>query len=443
MHGKADCQTAIFGNWSPASTALSIMLMVLLLILMFLFLTFTAQPAQGQTFQVIYNFTCGVDGGLPYAGVTIDQSGKLYGTTSYFGAPPGDGTVFKLESTSAGWFVSTLYDFQGGDDGALPYARVIFGPDSNLYGTTGTGGGGCPGYGGCGTVFRLNPPATACTGASCSWKETVLYRFTGGSDGNLPYSEVAFDQVGNLYGTTNSGGMGHNGTVYELTRSGSDWLESILHSFSGGGGEGASPAAGVTLDQNGNLYGTTTEGGAYGDGTVFQLVPSGSGWAENILYSFHGGRDGAVPFGGVILDGLGNVYGTTAGLGREGGMIGPGAGGSVFILSPSHGGWEFSVLHSFPQPPIGNGVDGPWADLFMDSTGKLYGTTFQDALGFGSVFKMRQSNSGWTYAELHDFGGPDGSAIRSNVVLDTNGNLYGTSYNGGAYGCGVVWEITP
>ena len=164
-------------------------------------------------FGLIHSFVGSNDGAVPYAGLTMDQAGNLYGTT--FGLGSGYGTVFRLKRTAGGWIFNPLYSFTGGSDGAGPEARLVFGPDGSLYGTTTFGGGGsCTGvFDGCGTIFRLRPSATPCKSVLCPWTETVLYRFSGGSDGLYPmYGALVFDKAGNMYGTTYAGGV-HAGTV--------------------------------------------------------------------------------------------------------------------------------------------------------------------------------------------------------------------------------------
>ena len=200
------------------------------------------QPAQAQTFTVLHSFTGGVDGAYPYTGLTIDRAGNLYGTAS--GGTFTDncankgvcGTVFKMTHKNSAWIFTPLYNFTGGSDGAYPQTRVIFGPDGSLYGTTVVGGGtGCSGiypYDGCGTVFNLKPPLGVCKAIRCDWKETVIYRFTGGSDEEYPSGDLVFN-AGNIYGTT-SGGPGIDppfGTVYKLTPSSGGWEESVLYSL--------------------------------------------------------------------------------------------------------------------------------------------------------------------------------------------------------------------
>lgn len=413
--------------------------------------------AQAQTYTVLHSFSGKGDGATPSAGLSIDRAGNLYGVTlaggsgSCTGGPAtGCGTAFKLTPKGSDWVLNSLYSFQGitENDGAAPWARLVFGPDgSTLYGTTVEGGeGSCtdPHYfPGCGTVFSLRPGVTACKSALCGWDETILHRFTGGTDGRYPdFADVVFNNAGNLYSTTGygglygscgSGGIAACGTVYELTPSGGDWNETVLYNFMGGS-DGGAPYGGVIFDQAGNLYGTTSGDGAGGDGTVFQLTPSGS---KNTLYTFQGGNDGYWPFAGLIMDLSRNLYGAT----YYGGM---GGGGTVFKLMPSGSGWEFSTIYSF------TGSAGPWANLIIDQAGNLYGTTYADGKhGKGSVFELTPLGSSWELKDLHDFtGDTDGGNPYGSLVFDNQGNLYGTASTGGTGsactgGCGVAFKITP
>jgi hypothetical protein len=404
-----------------------------------------------QTCTVLHSFTGGPDGGVPEAGLTMDRSGNLYGTTFVGGA--GYGVVFKLAHGNAGWVSTSIYTFRGSGsgDGAGPSARVVFGLDGALYGTTTAGGvGSCTdGQSGCGTVFRLTPPATVCRTALCPWDETILYRFTGGSDGGVPYASVVFDQAGNLYGTTSQGANG--GVVYELSRSGSGWVETVLYSFSGQSDGGIAPHAEVTFGPLGNIYGTTYGGGSYGYGTVYQLVHSASGWTGSTIYSIPD-MDG---FGdevlaGVIFDHAGNLYGGT------GGNVFAGC-GRLFEVSPSGSGWNGQVLYEFPCV-TGYGV-GPFASFLLTSDGNLLGTTTGDGnddcnagYGCGTVFEaVHGADGSWNNVNLYEFNAGSGGIFPlSNVTVDSAGNLYGTAsasgltQNGcGGDGCGVVWELTP
>jgi len=392
---------------------------IALLMILFAATVISVPAAQAQTFAVLHTFTGYGDGGEPIAGLTMDRAGNLYGTTSQGGAA-GNGTVFKLVHARSGWVLYTLHAFQGGQDGATPQARVLFGPDGTLYGTTSYGGAGS------GTVFNLRPPATSCRSAQCPWTETVLYRFTGGSDGGEPgFGELAFDPAGNIYGTTSYGGMGCHayggcGVVFELSPSGEGWTESVLYRFTGGS-DGFSPFSGVTFDKAGNLYGTTVLGGGGEGGVLYQLIPSASGWTETTLHSFGTSGDGYSPYGGLIIDQQGNLYGTTFG------------NGVVYELQSFGSNWTYNILYVL-------GGQGPYDAPTMDASGNLYGTTFGDgSSGLGNVFKLTPGAGGWTYTDLHGFRGSDGVEPVGGVVLDANGNIYGTTF----YAAGEVWEITP
>jgi uncharacterized repeat protein (TIGR03803 family) len=401
------------------------------------------QAAQAQTFSVIHDFTY-AQGGNSYGRLIMDRAGNLYGTASGDGSL-GYGMVFKMAHARSGWVLAPLYSFQGGGDGAYPVGSLTFGPDGSLYGTTSQGGGSyCSGYHGCGTVFKLSPPPTACKTALCPWVETVLYSFTGGSDGSFPTGAVIFDPSGNIYGTAYYGGQsrqgcdeGRCGVVFKLTPSGSGWTETAIHSFSGAP-DGANPSRELIFDGADNLYGTTYYGGydaglcPSGCGTVFQLTPSGAGWTENILYNFTGQNDGADPFCGLIFDRSGNLYGSTLFSQNFNDA------GAVFALTPSNGTWTFTLLHTLDTL-------GPQDTLAMDAAGNLYGAaTGRREYTPGLVFKLTASNGAWIYNTLHNFTfGSDGGNPFGSVVLDAAGDLYGTTWNGGAYGQGVVWEITP
>ena len=386
--------------------------------------------AEAQTYRVIYNFTGGQGGRQPEAGLTIDHAGRLYGTTLLGGNTGGScgangcGTVFRLEPQGSGWVFTPLYNFQGGTDGSSPYARVIFGPDGGLYGTTAGGG-----TNGLGTVFNLRPPATFCRSVPCPWTETIIHSF-GGADGTQPQAEVVFDQAGNMYGTTVLGGALGQGSVYELTRSGGAWTEHVLYSFMGGSSDGANPVSGVTFDQSGNLWGTTLVGGrTYG--TVYQLAPSGGGWQETFLHKFSYVVDGAYPQGGLVLD-SGDLYGTT----ERGALLHGYFGGTLFQIRHLIGGWILSTQCVFEGTDYNRDV-GSEASLAIGPDGNLYGTTIKYSNGLGSVF-------GSGCRSVHDFtGGAGGANPVSNVVFGSNGHLYGTTTAGGADGGGVVWEITP
>lgn len=382
--------------------------------------------AQAQTFNVIHNFTGGPDGGIPEAGVTI-RGDALYGTARVGGI--GYGTVYQITQAGSNWQTVPISQLSNG--GRTPIARVVFGPDGHPYGTTNWGGATFLGI-----VFDLIAPLSICKTANCFWKENVIYNFGGSPDGANPgFADLVWDSQGNIYGTTENGGPNNLGTVYELVRSGNSYSEKVIYSFSGA--DGANPQDGVILDSNGDLSGTTYSGGANGDGTVFKLnYVVGVGWKQTVIYNFQNGLDGALPSAGLIMDSSGNLYGATTTGCIEGG-------GAVFELMPSGNTYTFKVLYSLSgNPQYGC---GPWESLTIDSTGNLYGATYCGGFNnVGSVFKLTNTPNGWVFTSMHDFtGGADGGYPLSNVSLDTNGNLFGTATQGGSQDSGVVWMIKP
>ncbi len=400
--------------------------------LAFLMIEVTVIPAaQAQTYSVLHNFTGGSDGSRPQATLAIDRAGNLYGTAPQ-GGTSDYGTVFKLTRYGSNFIFNPLYNFHGQYDGGAPIGPVTIAADGTLYGTTIEGGyfgGAFCSNGGCGTVFRLTPPPTTPPSPFTPWHETALYAFQAASDGMAPYSpQLIFDQAGNLYGTTYQGGSDF-GVVFAMTPYGDIWAESVLYNGFAPGFPGQNPISGVVRDNAGNFYGTASIGGAGGDGVVYELSLTQYGWVETVLHSFDNGADGGLPYGGLVMDSVGNLYGATQ-AGSHGAV--------VYELSPSNGGWNFQVLYHFAS-----GV-GPNAALTLDAAGNLYGTTEDvGAHGAGMVFKLTNANGVWTLADLHDFSTGSGSYPYGGVTLDASGNLYGTTSDGGANGWGVVWKITP
>jgi uncharacterized repeat protein (TIGR03803 family) len=389
----------------------------------FLLIASTSQPAHAQTFSVIHNFT-GNDGVSPYAGPTLDAHGRLYGTT-YSGGTHGSGSVYKLTQQGSSWLLNPLYSFTGEADGAGPaFGSLAIGSNGTLFGVT--EGGGI-----FGVLFNLVPRPNPCISVLCSWTDNVIHVFGNGQDGSQPMGGPVFDSAGNLYGTANLGGAHGNGAVYEATHSGQRWNETILYSF-GSGTDAANPVAGVTMDALGNLYGTTPLGGANGDGAVYKLTHSGSGWTESVIYNFTGGNDGQNPVGGVIVDASGNLYGGTF-------LGGTNGGGTVYKLAPSGGGYALTTIYSF------SGFGGPYNKLAFDASGTLYGATESDgAYNAGTVFKLAPNGGSWTMTDLHDFtGGSDGGTPYGGVALDSLGDIFGTTSIGGSHNDGVVWQVTP
>jgi len=394
--------------------------------------TLLMTTAQSQTLTVLHSFTQQGDGGFPEAGLTMDAAGNLYGTTNG-GGIANMGTVFRLKHSGSGWILNPLYSFAGGEDGASPAGRVVLARDGTLYGTTTEGGGFSSG-----TVFHLTPQATAPRSALTSWNERTIYSFSG-NNGQSPQGDLIFDTSGNIYGTTPSGGDAGYGVVYELVSSSGGWAGTVLYSPPSAP-DGQHPSGGVIFDRSGNLYGVFTDGGPNNHGAVYELSPSGSGWSEQILYSFTGAGDGANPIGVLIFDASGILYGTTV-------TSGSGGGGTAFDITP---GPMLNTIYSFANN-FHYINSGPQDKLAMDAAGNLYGTTIDDGFyGYGTVFKLTPSDGAWVLTTLHDFtGGSDGAQPLSNVIIDASGNLYGTTARGGStnrcagVGCGVVWEITP
>ncbi len=333
---------------------------------------------------------------------------------------------------SAAGTYKILHRFTGGADGEDVPSGLIFDTAGNLYGTTFYGGSG-----GNGTVFELTPNSDG------SWTESVLYNFTGGTDGGNPFAGVIFDQAGNLYGTTYHGGAGY-GTVFELTpNQDGGWTENVLYSFTGGS-DGNEPVGGVIFDAVGNLHGTTTWGGAAGLGTVFELTPNSDGsWTESVLHSFKGGKDGSYPDrGSLVFDAAGNLYGAAADGGKGGcNVFAPGC-GAIFELTPnSNGTWTEKVLHRFSGGKEG---EAPEATLVFDKAGNLYGSTWiGGSHGVGNVFELVPNADGsWKEKVLHQFQGGSNGPMRG-VIFDQAGNLYGTKFDGGTHGAGYVFELMP
>ena len=363
---------------------------------------------------LLHSFSGQSDGATPYAGLTAD-AGSLYGTAYSYGdvncpstGQGGCGTVYRIDTAGQLTVVHTFTGaFNTPTDGTYPYVSLLKDKSGNLFGTTSQGGISCFDTDGCGVVFELTSTGT----------ESVLYSFVAFSnaaaDGGVPMSSLVEDAAGNLYGTTFFGGLlscnsqSPNtgcGTVFELSPSSSGWTETVLYRFTGNS-DGGAPMAGLLIDPQGNLYGTTQDGGDLtcselgqtGCGTIFKLTHGSGGWSENVLYAFPGGANGFAPQSQLVRDAAGNLYGTTV------------------------DGGDLTCLYNSPN----------W--------------------GCGTVFKL---DARGRETVLHSFSGPDGTFPVGGLLLDPSTNaLYGTATYGGDIancslahyysGCGTVYRITP
>lgn len=396
--------------------------------------------------QVIHDFTAQEAGLYGGNGVTIDKAGNLYGTTTA-GGDAGLGLAFKQYPAGDGWIFSPLYSFTGGYAGNNPNG-VIVGPNGSLYGGAFGGIQNCGSDGSqyCGLVFNLTPLPTTCLTTRCSWMERVPYRFSGGTDAYGAINLSAFDQQGNLYGTSTAGGAGDCngvgcGTVFKLTPTVGGWAETILYTFTGGN-DGYAPTQ-VLLGNDGNLYGVA-DGGAYGRGVVFQLTPVGDHWVESVPHTFQGtGIDGERP-SSLVQDGAGNLYGIAF-------WYFEGSFGPIFMLQKSAGGWIFSeyLVH---HP---NGNFEVLNNLAIDASGNLYGTGGggQGCSGgcngspddypymYAYIFQAGYGGDGWQYQDLAYFGYQI-FPVNGALALDAAGNLYGTTVYCGANDAGTVWKFS-
>jgi uncharacterized repeat protein (TIGR03803 family) len=342
----------------------------------------------GATWQetVLYSFTGGNDGGVPNAGLVRDASGNLYGTAQEFGTG-GYGVVFELSPSGGGWTENVLYSFTGGADGAYPVSGLVFDAAGNLYGTTNAGGNSTSGcvyqrVNGCGVVFELSPASGGL------WTESVLHTFTDGSDGASPSTALILDSAGNLYGTAQFGGTYNKGVVFEMKKgTGGVWRLGVLHAFTGST-DGADPETSLTFDAAGNLYGTAAIDGADFAGVAFEMKRgSGGGWTFGVIHTFTGGHDGRLPLSALLVDMAGNVYGGTEAGGKLSECDDDGC-GVVYKLTPHTGaGWTETLLHTFLSN--GTDGTSPFGNLVFDSAGNLYGTTNAGGLNSGgTVFEV-------------------------------------------------------
>jgi len=365
-----------------------------------------AQSAKAAKENTLYTFTGGADGGSPYASLIRDAAGNLYGAT-FAGGAANLGTVFTINKTGK---ETVLYSFTGTPDGEHVSRNLLRDKAGNLYGVAYEGGAS-----GFGAVFKLDRAG----------KESILYSFGAGTDGEYPGSGLIADAAGNLYGTTGYGGASGNGTVYKLSKSGK---ETILHSFAGT--DGQYPFGNLLRDSAGNLYGTTSMGGTAANGTVFKLSAKGK---VTVLHNFAGGTDGANPYAGLVQDAKGNFYGTTyyGGAGCKGFDC-----GTVFKVSPK--GKE-TVLHAFA---LSDGHYPDFGTLVQDAAGNLYGTTYAGGTAdMGVVFKV--SSTGKESVVYNFTGGADEGFPVAGLIEDNAGNFYGTTLGNPPNTNGTVFKVKP
>ncbi|HWA92460.1 MAG TPA: choice-of-anchor tandem repeat GloVer-containing protein [Rhizomicrobium sp.] len=370
--------------------------------------------------SILYSFEGTSDGRAPSYLLLRDDKGALYGTTVGGGAGQA-GVVYKLSRAGE---LTVLHDFAGGMDGSSPSSNVVMDSKKTLYGATYHGGngaiaGGDCDSGDCGTIYKIKK----------SGRASIIHAFTGMEDGGNPSGDIAMGTDGSLYGTTTHGGAGQHGVVFKVGR---DGKFSVLHAFAGGPDDGERPVGDLILDDDGNIYGTAAAGGAESSGTVFKVAPGGT---MTLLHSFGGDDTGFEPLGGLLRDGDGNLYGTTA-FGGSGGF------GAVFKLTP---GGTASLVRAFTNDANGG---TPGGHLTWGPAGNIYGI----AASGGTVTGDCPNGCGLVYSlalngklkVLHRFGGAgDGRTPGYGMVPDDQGLLYGASGNGGASNAGAVYRIKP
>ena len=395
-------------------------------------LVLLASAAWATTEKVVYNFTgTNGDGANPWSNYFItDGKGNLYSTPGGGGTYQA-GTVFMLSPKGK---ETILYEFKGqaNGDGAYPHGRLAFDGKGNIFGSTQGGG-----TNGTGTVFELSPVRGG------GWTEKVIYTFSaGGQDGSAPSAGMTFGSDGTMYSTTPDGGAYGAGTVFSLKQTAKGWKQKVIHSFNFSGGDGEFPYEGLMMDATGTLYGAAPSGGAVGPGAIYRLRHTTKGWVEDIIYSFTGtnGDGSGLYWIDLIGDTAGNIYGATS----FGGTNGSGTVFEL-VYNKSKKTYKEKVLYEFGAQGGGDG-NYPYGGLAMDGNGNLYGTTESGGTtNNGVVYKVAKSGSKWKYSILHNFAGgtSDGGDISGNIFLNTDGKLYGMAELGGTANVGVVFRVNP
>jgi uncharacterized repeat protein (TIGR03803 family) len=404
--------------------------------------------ASAQTQNILFSFT-ETGSFWPQGGLVQDAKGNLYGATEG-GGTYGVGTIYELTppaKAGGAWTQSTIYNFLSwGTTGYMPSSELTMDGTGALYGATYYGGDArCV----CGVVYKLTPPAKQ----GGAWTQQVLHAFTStstGTDGRLPNAAVVVNKQGTIYGVTQQGGIWDSGVLYQITPvKGGTFTETVLYSF-GNGDDASTPNGPLILDSKGSLYGVASLGGAFNEGAAYKFVPpakAGGQGTESILFSFGGSSlsSGITPVGDLVFDTAGNLYGVTDGGGD------PVSDGVVYQLQPASGSWIENVLLDF----TGTTGKSPAGGLTYDATnGSLYGTTSDGnpmKAGSGIVFQLTPPSvkgGAWTETTLYEFTFfVNGALPTGHILIDSSGNLDGTTLNGGLYGCdgycGIVYQIVP
>ncbi len=403
-----------------------------LALLAFLCVALCAQA--GSKYTIVRTFNASAGGVLPAGALLMDSAGNLYGADTQGGSTNG-GTIFELIPNGQGGFTyKDLYECNNAFDCTLPVGSLVMDAAGNLYGSSLFG-----------HVFEISKTSSG------TWTASVIHDF---GDQVAPPSSLVLDAAGNLYGINPTGGTNNLGYVFELSPSQSGWSLTHLHDFRGDDGAATTgntenQVGGLIVDSTGNLYGATVAGGASkncsgGCGVVFELTNNSGAWTETVLHSFSG-KDGANPIAPLMMDASGDLYGTASNGGAKGF-------GSVFKASRASGAWQTRVLHSFTGAHLDG--EFPDSALVMDPSGNIYGTTeagggdlkscqVWNDNGCGMVFELSPNGAQWRESILKAFSGGTDGAFPQGVVLDGNGNLFGVAQAGGRLFEGLVFEISP
>jgi len=388
-----------------------------------------ALTARASTEKVVWNFGGGSDGSGPWSNYFIsDAKGNLYAATGA-GGTYSAGVVFMLSPAGK---ETVLYEFKGqaNGDGASPHGRLAFDADGEIYGTTQTGG-----TNGTGTVYRLSPKRGG------GWTEKVIYNFSAtGADGNSPSAGMTIAPDGTMYSTTPDGGAFSGGVIFSLKKTSKGWKQTVIHSINFPS-EGGFPYEGLMRDAAGNLYGVAPAGGAGQQGVVYRLSHTKQGWVDTVLYSFTGqnGDGSGLYWIDLISDTSGNIYGATS----FGGTNGTGTVWEL-VYSKTKKSYSESILYEFGASGSGDG-NNPYGGLVMDNKGNLYGTAlYGGSSNLGAFYKLTKQGKTWKESVLHTFaGGNDGNQPTGNPYMDAKGRLYGMTQSGGTSNLGIVYRITP